>query len=659
MTYRGCGRQRAHSCITSRPTLSLPIRIALAALLLSLALPATGRAATYTFTAVADGYTRSDSASTSYGTSSRISDRNANTQRRISYLRFNVALLAGETITGATLKVYSTTSGSNVDLRDVASDTWTESGLTWNSAPVYNSASAARVTSFGKYKTVSFNATPIVTSSGLASMALTTVSSSAINFNAREAGSNRPQLVVQTSLLAADPVPPPPPSDTTAPDTTISSGPASTTTSTSASFSFSGTDDTSAAGALTFECAIDGGPYGACSSIKTYSGLAVGAHSFAVRATDEAGNYDASPAQYGWQIVAPADTTAPSVPTGLSATAGDGTVALSWSASSDDVGVAGYRVLRDGVQVATPTGTSFADSGRTNGTTYSYAVKAVDAAGNVSAASGSVSATPQAPSGGGGVGGLLPARLPLSAGAVFYISPTGSDTNAGTLAAPWRTVQKALSTLTAGQTAYVRGGTYAQNLTMMRGGTVSSPITIREFPGEQAILAAGSGESNNMPLEIGNGAAYVRFQGLTFDGATGSSTTNIYAWGNAHDVEFSDCEVRNSQRQGFFSEKTNSHIQIIGCRFHDNGGTGPVQLDHNIYIEGSYNAVIGNVLEGAVNGNGIQVYPSSDHIVIASNTITDNFREGIIIGSDGSTTTTDALIVNNIITNSQTAISTY
>ena len=157
MTYRGCGRLRAHASITSRSTFSLPIRLALCALLLSLALPATSRAATYTFTAVADGYTRSDAATASYGTTSRISDRNATAQRRISYLRFNVALLPGDTVTSATLKVYSTTSGSSVDLRNVASDSWTESGLTWNSAPVYGTAAASHVSSFGKYKTVGTN----------------------------------------------------------------------------------------------------------------------------------------------------------------------------------------------------------------------------------------------------------------------------------------------------------------------------------------------------------------------------------------------------------------------------------------------------------------------------------------------------------------------
>lgn len=50
----------------------------------------------------------------------------------------------------------------------------------------------------------------------------------------------------------------------------------------------------------------------------------------------------------------PAATVAPSVPSGLKATPGDGVVALSWSASTDDVGVTGYRVYRDGVLAGSP-----------------------------------------------------------------------------------------------------------------------------------------------------------------------------------------------------------------------------------------------------------------------------------------------------------------
>jgi chitodextrinase len=89
------------------------------------------------------------------------------------------------------------------------------------------------------------------------------------------------------------------------------------------------------------------------------------------------------------------DTQAPSVPAGLSATAGAGGVALAWSASSDDTGVAGYTIWRDGAQLATVAGTAtaYADAAVAPATGYSYQVDAVDAAGNRSARSAPAAAT--------------------------------------------------------------------------------------------------------------------------------------------------------------------------------------------------------------------------------------------------------------------------
>src|SRR5256884_8277661 len=90
----------------------------------------------------------------------------------------------------------------------------------------------------------------------------------------------------------------------------------------------------------------------------------------------------------------PVDTAPPSTPTGLTGmAAGPTTANLSWSASTDNVGVTAYFLLRNGVQVATPTTTSFADTGLSAATTYSYAVAARDAAGNISPNSTSVSVT--------------------------------------------------------------------------------------------------------------------------------------------------------------------------------------------------------------------------------------------------------------------------
>jgi chitodextrinase len=81
------------------------------------------------------------------------------------------------------------------------------------------------------------------------------------------------------------------------------------------------------------------------------------------------------------------DTTLPSTPTDLTATAkSTSSIALAWTASTDNVGVAGYRILRGGVQIGTTTSTSYADTGLSPATAYTYQVVAYDAAGNVSPA---------------------------------------------------------------------------------------------------------------------------------------------------------------------------------------------------------------------------------------------------------------------------------
>lgn len=92
--------------------------------------------------------------------------------------------------------------------------------------------------------------------------------------------------------------------------------------------------------------------------------------------------------------VAPApDTTAPTVPGNLTATVSGTSATLTWSASTDAVGVTGYRVWRNGTALTgTVPGTTFTDAGLVAGT-YTYSVAAVDAAGNVSGASSSASVT--------------------------------------------------------------------------------------------------------------------------------------------------------------------------------------------------------------------------------------------------------------------------
>src|SRR5262249_29723199 len=93
-------------------------------------------------------------------------------------------------------------------------------------------------------------------------------------------------------------------------------------------------------------------------------------------------------------ILNPSDTAPPSSPPGLRAgtTAAD-TMAVLWSPTSDNVGVAGYTVYRNGQAVGTTAQLQFKDTGLSQGVTYAYTVVAFDASGNRSAPSAPVYAS--------------------------------------------------------------------------------------------------------------------------------------------------------------------------------------------------------------------------------------------------------------------------
>jgi chitodextrinase len=90
------------------------------------------------------------------------------------------------------------------------------------------------------------------------------------------------------------------------------------------------------------------------------------------------------------------DNTPPTAPGNLVSTGTtSSSVSLQWTAATDNVGVTGYDVLRDGSVVGTPTGTTFTDTGLASGTQFTYTVRARDAAGNLGPASNAVQVTTQ------------------------------------------------------------------------------------------------------------------------------------------------------------------------------------------------------------------------------------------------------------------------
>jgi chitodextrinase len=168
-------------------------------------------------------------------------------------------------------------------------------------------------------------------------------------------------------------------------------------------------------------------------------------YSYTVAARDAAGNISPNSASVSVTTASAADTTPPSTPTGLTGAAAGSTAAnLSWSASTDNVGVAGYIVRRNGVQVATPATTTYADAGLSAATTYSYTVAARDAAGNISPNSTSVSVTtpPPPPSNSAGLAWDAVTAQNLSGYRVYfgtapgtYLQPVGQGISVGNVTA--------------------------------------------------------------------------------------------------------------------------------------------------------------------------------------------------------------------------------
>jgi hypothetical protein len=169
--------------------------------------------------------------------------------------------------------------------------------------------------------------------------------------------------------------------DTNTPDTSISTNPSNPSATSSASFSFTGSDDVTAAGSLTFECKLDAGAFAACTSPKSLTLLGEGSHTFSVRAIDGAGNVDPSPASFTWTV----DTIAPntSIDSNPANPSDSSSASFTFSGTDAGTGVASFDCKLDaGAFAACTSPTSY--SGLADGS-HTFSVRAIDGAGNLDA----------------------------------------------------------------------------------------------------------------------------------------------------------------------------------------------------------------------------------------------------------------------------------
>lgn len=286
------------------------------------------------------------------------------------------------------------------------------------------------------------------------------------------------------------------------------------------------------------------------------SGLTAGtSYSFTVLAYDAAGNTSGQSVAAAATTQSALDTTAPSVPGNLVAAAtSQAQVNLTWSPSTDNVAVVGYKLYRSGSQIAVTSATAYSQTGLTAGTTYSYTVAAYDAAGNTSVSSAVATATTLSPT-----PPPVPDPTPApSTGRVIELSPSNADTSCN------EEFENIASTLRAGDTLILHGGTYSQTCARVLSnlhGTAQQPILIRAATGESPVITRpvrpnGDYDQNN--VEIAD-SSYLTLRGLIFTGGD----LGVRLRGTNHHITIEDSEIAETGDAALTANSGDTDVLIV------------------------------------------------------------------------------------------------
>ncbi len=285
-----------------------------------------------------------------------------------------------------------------------------------------------------------------------------------------------------------------------------------------------------------------------------------------------------------------------------------------------------------------------------------------------------------------------------AAGATYYVSTSGSNTNPGTLAQPWKTIQKAANTVTQGDTVYIRGGTYNEKVTFSNvQGTSTAWIKFAPYNSESVTVSgSGIGTGYDGIFEFNDGCKYVRITGFEIKNTNGHGI--FLLGGEINSIRIDHCTIHNCQSSGIYAysngqptkyvrniefdsntvydvnngysydetrtrspQEAISFSNVQGFNIHDNtlsqygkegidvkSGSSSGSIHHNTIttsraspaFQWAYNH-IGIYIDGFSNKN--------QDISVYSNRITGYGGPGIVIGAEAGGSIEDISIYNNVI----------
>ena len=291
-------------------------------------------------------------------------------------------------------------------------------------------------------------------------------------------------------------------------------------------------------------------------------------------------------------------TGSPSAPSSLTAsgTVGSGTF-LHWTpvAPPTNCAINSYTVSMNGAPLATVAGTSFAVTGLSPSTAYTFTVEATDADGT-SPASPALGVTT------------------LAHRTAYYVAKTGNNSNAGTASAPWLTISYAASKVAAGDIVYVGAGTYHESVPINISGTASAPII---FDGQGEAIVDGTGV-----------ACCTSPSFVSSNGFVGGTTEGLFTLGAAAGLSYVTVEgftIRNYKTTS--QDDVPAGVLIVG------GGTGVSVLDNTVE---NIQSTAKQTKNSGPNAYGIGVFGTSStplSVNVSYNTVT-----GCLTGESETTT---------------------
>jgi hypothetical protein len=174
-----------------------------------------------------------------------------------------------------------------------------------------------------------------------------------------------------------------------------------------------------------------------------------------------------------------------------------------------------------------------------------------------------------------------------SAAAVYYVSPSGNDSAAGTSSAPWKSIAKAQSVAVAGDTVYFRGGTYAYTransscasqtarvdaITLNKSGTSGNPIRYWSYPGEKPVFDFYGMTDNCRIKGFDVTGSYIHLKGLEVRGVPQNNNLNAESWGlwiSGSNNTFEQLNTHHHMGTGLFINGGGGNL-VLNTDSHDN-----------------------------------------------------------------------------------------